>query len=118
MMAVKDNYRTAFAMLDQFWLAYRSDFDDDLPALLGAMAVNADGAPMDPALAEDWSGAERAAGTADGLRVLARFLSDWRARGEGEGRDISRLLTWIQDFPHSAEQLWHEADEAVRSPSR
>jgi hypothetical protein len=111
------SYRAAAYLLDQFWMAYRPDFEDDLPVLLGAMALNVDGQPMDPAMRADWAAAARAAEGGRGLDVLVRFLEDWRARGEGEGKDISRLLTWIQDFPHSAAQLWGEAEAAVGSPS-
>jgi len=114
-MTPETSYRAAIHLLDQFWLAYRPDFDDDLPALLGAMALNADGQPMDPACADDWSLALREAG--HGLPALVQFLEGWRARGEGKDNDISRLLTWIQDFPHSAEQMWQEAEAAVSSPS-
>jgi hypothetical protein len=116
MMFPDFGYRTAAYVLDRFWMAYRPDFEDDLPALLGAMALNVDGQPMDPAMRTDWAAAVGAAG-GGGLEALVRFLEDWRARGEGEGKDISRLLTWIQDFPHSAAQLWDEAEAAIGSPS-
>jgi hypothetical protein len=112
---VDQAYRTAFAFLDLFWARYKADFDQDLPTLLSSMAVDSsDNRPNDLAYEEAWAAAS--VGTS-GLMALVRMLEQYRELGEMPNQDISRLLTWIRDFPHNANALWQEAQAVVGLPS-
>lgn len=109
-------YRTAYIFLKRFWQTYREDFSADLPNLLSDLnpSLWADRASGDPAARADWEALT--AGT-QGLAGLITFLRGYRALGESDARDITRVLEWIDALPNTARQWWQEAAGLIAEPN-
>jgi hypothetical protein len=57
-LSEQEGFAAMFRFLDDYW--ERNGRPDDVGALLGALALDEDGAPMDPAMWFDWTAAVQA----------------------------------------------------------
>lgn len=111
-MKAQPEFVIAYHFLDRFKAAYAADFTEDLIDLLSSMSpyLWANGGSADPALVHDW---EQAAQDHTGLDALIAFLQLYRAIGEGDQRDITRLLEWIEALPNTAQQWWQDTAQTA-----
>lgn len=109
-------YWVAFLFLDEFWKANRQAYNDDLPVLLAAMEIMINGVPADSAYVFYW------AEMTDSKPVLTldetyaatiRLLEHYRALGEEEAKDITRLLDELVVSPDKHRATWERIAQQV-----
>lgn len=104
-------YYAMFVFLDKLWEDNKNEFDDNLPVLLGSMALAKDGKPIDKALWEDWinyAPHDKKPLTEEiGFKMMLLFLNQYRK--QGESGEISRLIHLISSGSNDIRMKWQTA---------
>lgn len=105
--------------MTEFWEARKTDFDDDLPPILGVMSVRLeDGFPWADSMRYDWF---RRIPDTDNINaneayaIMECYWSDYLALGESKTRDVSRMIETIEASKDVFWQRWLEIVEEVSS---
>jgi hypothetical protein len=114
MLTIHQAYVVMYQLLDTVWKQSNYQYDDDFAVLLGAMAPMKNGMPMDAAIWEAWKdaiGKREKVSLEDGFHGMIVFLKNYRAIGETETQEITRVINELESSIGNYKDIWRKLSQ-------
>jgi hypothetical protein len=116
MLTIHQAYVVMYRVLDTVWKQSNYQYDDDFAVLLGAMAPMRNGMPMDAGVWDAWkdaTGKREKVSVEDGFHGMIVFLKNYRAIGETETQEITRVINEVEGSIGDYKDIWRKQSQEV-----
>jgi hypothetical protein len=113
-LTIHEAYVVMYRVLDTVWEKSNYQYDDDFAVLLGSMALMSNGMPIDAGVWEDWKdavGTGEEVSLEDGFYGMIVFLKNYRAIGETETKEITRVINELEGSIGHYKDIWRKCSQ-------